>query len=489
MFMAMPDASGKLSSNVASVASVSSVADPFPTDVLPPILRQMVEEVADVGTVPHALPACQALGIVSAALGSGLAIPSDRERHTFGNLYLTPAAESGSGKSVTFKIMMAPVYDFQDELRTNAQASHSQLKAELFKLKGTLKRVKSDELSIEDDELATLIARQEHIELELLKWPKLVCEDVTQAKLQVLLAANNERIFSASADARQVIQAVLNGKGDNPYLKAWSGDPTDVDRISRDAVPLREPRMAILWCPQPDLLMEMYSKRTLTDNGFLPRVLPCLVDAPPMLIGTKTRRVSDTTKADWADLVCDLFTNYHSKQGDPFLLRCTDKAQSAFVGYYNSIVERRRSELADVGPFAARWAEQAWRLAIVLHAGTYGADATKTVVKSATAENAIALMKFFAEQQLDLLRRSRANAKTETEQAIFDALAVKPQITVRELQLGALRKMNAEQITHVLERNVAAGKLNFRIHKENGVGRGKVVYFRPCDTCDTCDTR
>jgi hypothetical protein len=110
------------------------------------------------------------------------------------------------------------------------------------------------------------------------------------------------------------------------------------------------------------------------------------------------------------------------------------------------------------------------------------------VVKSATAENAIALMRFFAEHQLDLLRRTRANAKTETEQAIFNALALKSEITVRDLQLGALRRMKADQITQVLERNVAAGKLNLRIHKENGVGRGKVVYFRPCDTCDTCDS-
>jgi hypothetical protein len=68
-----------------------------------------------------------------------------------------------------------------------------------------------------------------------------------------------------------------------------------------------------------------------------------------MLIGTQTRRVSDKTKADWADLVRGLFTTYHANHGGPFMLRRTDKAQSAFVDYYNSIVERRRSELADVG--------------------------------------------------------------------------------------------------------------------------------------------
>jgi hypothetical protein len=486
MFMAMPDASGRLSS---SVTSVTSVADSFPINVLPPILRRMVEEVADVATVPHALPACEALGIVSAALGSGVAIPSDRERKTFGNLYLTPAAESGSGKSVTFKSLMAPVYEYQDELRVNVQATHCQLKAELFKLKGTLKRVKSDELNIEDDELATVIARQEHIEKELQKWPKIVCEDVTQAKLQVLLAANNERIFSASADARQVIQAVLNGKGDNFYLKGWSGDATDVDRISRDEVPLREPRIVLLWCPQPDLLMDMFAKRILTDNGFLPRVLPCLVDAAPMPIGTKTRRVAEHTRADWHGLVRGLFTTYHSKQGEPFMLKRSIKVQPVLVDYYNDIVERRKNELADVGPFAARWAEHAWRLVVVLHAGTYGQDAHKELVESHTAKSAKALMDFFSQQQLDLLRRSRAHAKTEAEQAIFDALAVRPEITVREVQLGALRTMNADRIRQVLEQLVVAGKLACRIQKPKGGGHDVKYYFRSCDTCDTRNTR
>jgi hypothetical protein len=483
MFMAMPDASGKLSS------SVTSVADSFPIEVLPPILRRMAEEVAEVATVPHALPACEALGIVSAALGSGLAIPSDRECKTFGNLYLTPAAESGSGKSVTFKSMMAPVYEYQDKLRAVVKETRSQLKAELLSLEGTLKRVKSDKVSMDNDELAKLLERIDYIEMELQKWPKIVCEDVTQARLQVLLAANNERIFSASADARQVIQAVLNGKGDNVYLKAWSGDATDVDRISRDEVPLREPRIVLLWCPQPDLLVDLFAKRILTDNGFLPRVLPCLVDAAPMLIGTKTRRVSEETRAEWHALVGGLFTTYHSKQVEPFMLKRSIKVQPVLVEYYNEIVERRKSELADVGQFAARWAEYAWRLVVVLHAGTYGLDAHKELVESRTAENAIVLMEFFSEQQLSLLRRSRAHAKTEAEQAIFDALALQSEITVREVQLGALRSMNAETIRKVLEQLVAAGKLCSRVQKTEGGGRDMIFYFRPCDNRDNRDNR
>ena len=159
------------------------------------------------------------------------------------------------------------------------------------------------------------------------------------------------------------------------------------------------------------------------------------------------------------------------------------------VEYYNEIVERRKNELADVGPYAARWAEQAWRLVVVLHAGTHGKEAHKALVNSDSAEHAKLLMDFFSEQQLDLLRRSRAHAKTEAEQAIFDALATRTEITVREVQLGALRTMNADRIRQVLEQLVAAGKLCSRVQKTKGGGREMIFYFRPCDNRDNRDGR
>jgi len=336
----------------STVTIVTTVEGQFPLNVLPPIVRQMVDEVADVATVPGVLPASQALGIVSAALGAGLAIPSDLDQQTFANLYMVSAAESGSGKSVTFKELMAPVYAYQEELRTRAQERRYGFKAELVRLKVTLKRAESGKEPITDEMLAGLIQRQDLVEAELKRKLKLVCEDVTPQKMQVLLAQNDERIFSASADARQVIQAVLPGNGDNPYLKAWSGDPVDVDRISRDAVPLKAPRMALLWLPQPDLLTEMFTKRVLTVNGFLPRVLPCVVEYAPMMLSNKTRRVAPKTKKNWNDLVRGLFETYHARKDGPLLLRREERVQTLLIDYYNSLVERRKGELADVGLLA-----------------------------------------------------------------------------------------------------------------------------------------
>jgi hypothetical protein len=302
----------------------------------------------------------------------------------------------------------------------------------------------------------------------------------------VLLAQNDERIFSASADARQVIQAVLHGKGDNPYLKSWSGDPVDVDRISRDAVPLKAPRMALLWLPQPDLMTDMFARRILIDNGFLPRVLPCVVEYAPMLIGIRTRRVAPATEKNWSDLVRGLFETYHARQGAPFVLRREAKVQPLLINYYNSVVERRRSELADVGPFAARWAEQAWRLVVVLHAARYAGDAHNNAVQAQTAEDAISLMDFFSGQQLELLRRTRAHAKTEAAEAVFEMLAARNEITARDAQREHIAD-SAGEAHALLEQMVRAGKLVFHDHKPEGGGHPTRLYRR-CDDRDSCDT-
>jgi hypothetical protein len=412
-----------------------------------------------------------------------LAIPSDREHQTFGNVYLVPATESGVGKSVTFKKVMAPVYGYQEELRQQEKAKHYSLKAELLRLNATLKHVESGKEPVDENVLPRMIRRKDEIEAELKHRPKIVCEDVTREKLQVLLAQNGERIFSASADAQQVIHAVLHGKGDNPYIKAWSGDSVDVDRISRDAVPLKAPRIAILWLPQPDLIVEMFTRRDLTVNGFLPRVLPCVVEYAPVLLEVRTRRVMLQTEKGWNDLVRGLFATYHAKRGDPFVLRPVDKVQALLITYYNSIVERRRDELADVGPFAARWAEQAWRLVVVLHAATHGSNAHNEIVQASTAEHAIALMEFFSGQQLDLLRHTRAHAKTEAAVAVLKLLPAKSEvpdeITARDVVRDHITQ-NTDDARALLERLVREGKLIARDYTPEGGGHPTRKYaLRP----------
>jgi hypothetical protein len=424
-------------------------------------MREMSKETGKVALVSVALPACAALATVSASLGRGLAIPSDCKPKTYGNLYIVAGAESGSGKSLVFHEVLAPVVTYEGALQAEAKAARPKLEADLFNLDAYLRAVKLGKVWLDDATLAALLQQKKHIEMELRKQPRVISEDVTPPKQQVLLSQNNEVMFSASAEARHVMQAVQREKDDNPYLKAWSGDPTEVDRISRDSVSLKEPRMALLWLPQPDVMLKMFNRCVLTDNGFLPRVLPYLMDYSPVEIGYKTRRVSPETKKDWSALVRGLFETYHAKQGKPFILKRHKQVQRILIDYRNSVIKRTRSELADARPHALRWAEQAWRVTVVLHAGRHGANAHNEIVKPSTAEDALSLIDFFSRQQLALMSSRLDRAKTENEVRILNKLLVEKELTARDF-VNAHVMPSADEARALLEQMVTDGKLDYR---------------------------
>lgn len=471
MFMATHEA-GK-----SDVVNVANVGDQFPIRALPPKMRQIVEETANVALVSVGLPACAALASISASLGRGLAMQSDVDRETYGNLYIVAGADSGSGKSVTFKTILAPVFECQAALRKKARDARPGANAELFHLQRALSKVKSDTASLNPDELTALLERIVAIKKELNKQePSIVCEDVTPPALHRLLAENQEVMFSASGDARHSVHVVARDRDDNPYLKAWSGDPTEVFRITRSSVSLRAPRMVLFWLPQPDVMRDMYTRRVLTANGFLPRVLPFMLDHTPIESGYEFRRVSKETKNNWADLLRGLFETYHAKHGEPFIVRRTKEVRIALIDYRNSVVRRLHGELADAISYATRWAEQAWRITLVLHAGKHGPNAHRETVVEATARDAISLMEFFSRQQLALLSSSLSHAKTENEVAILKKLLVKNEMTARDFAHDHVMKSTTEAKA-LLEQMVADGKLD---HRDQTPPRGGVStrYYR-----------
>jgi hypothetical protein len=109
------------------------------------------------------------------------------------------------------------------------------------------------------------------------------------------------------------------------------------------------------------------------------------------------------------------------------------------VDYHNAIVERRKAELRDVTGFAARWCENAWRLAVVLQAGLHGADAHNHALELTTAENAIRLSEWFACEQLELLAKGRHAVAAKVEDEVIELLADREQgrrLEPEERQLG-----------------------------------------------------
>jgi hypothetical protein len=354
---------------------------PFPLQYLPPAARDMAEAIARTERTPETLAGSCVLGILSASIGAGLQVKNGPSRFARGNLYIMASAESGSGKSETFRHAAKPFLAYEQKMLEHwqakilpgLQAEADLLESEIGRLKKEASKGKSggeraeirDALQAKKKALADVEAG--------LSAPALSCENVTTEKLAVMLAHNQEQIASLSPDAGDIVNNLLgrysklDRTDEGIYLKAFSGDNYRVDRLGREPVLLQRPCLAALWLVQPDKIETLLGKTELTDGGMIPRLLVCHTRAMPRPIVDGAEGIPATTANAWAALVRQLIQTFRMA-GGPFTIESTREARQMMDAHHNQIVERRLGELRDVTTYAARWNEQAWRIAVCLHA-------------------------------------------------------------------------------------------------------------------------
>jgi len=276
-----------------------------------------------------------------------------------------------------------------------------------------------------------LMAEIRDVEEKLKRKPKLWTQDATTQTLPVLMAGQPlETLTSLSADAREIVD-IIGGKynkgktDENFFVQAWSGDAYEGDRIMRPELSLSSPCLSALWLVQPDKLKELFGHESLAESGFLPRILVCLSECEPQEIDRGRPGVPEAVSESYGALIRELLDGFRIAQ-EPATIEPTPEAVEALDGHFNAIVGRRRGELKDVGSFAARWTEQAWRIAVCLHAGEHGRRAGEQPLSLETARAAIRIADWFAREQLQLLGAGREAKKRELRQSVLALLVDKP---------------------------------------------------------------
>jgi len=437
---------------------VEEKLQPFPLEHLPPAARAMAEAIAHTERTPETLAGCCVLGILSASIGAGLQITSGPNRFTRGNLYLMPSAESGSGKSETFRHAAKPFFIYEQETvkrwkadtQPGLQAEADMLESEMARLR---KAASKGKLGLEREELRNELQAKKKALADVnikLNAPSLCCEDVTSEKLAVMLAHNGEQLASLSPDAGSIVNNLLgrysklDRTDEGIYLKAFSGDNCRVDRQGREPVLLQRPCLTALWLVQPDKIETLLAKAELTDGGMIPRLLVCHTRAMPQLIVDGVEGIPADTANAWAMLVGSLIKTFRMA-GEPFTIEPTPDARRTMATHHNQIVERRLADLRDVTTYAARWNEQAWRMAVCLHAGLHGEDAGGRMLSADTAASAIALADWFAGEQLRILEGGRHAARRAKRDKVLALLADNPKgITARMVQLKRITDTASE---------------------------------------------
>ena len=153
------------------------------------------------------------------------------------------------------------------------------------------------------------------------------------------------------------------------------------------------------------------------------------------------------------------------------------------ISYYNAIVDRRSVDLRDVGLFAARWSEQAWHIAVVLHAGLHGSQAHTQSLTLETAENAVRLANWFSFQQLSILAKGRRAASRKVEDEVLELSAEtfdrrhQDYITARDVQRARITS-TPEAARSLLARLEAEGVLVGEDVSPQGGGKVTRIFRR-----------
>jgi len=231
------------------------------------------------------------------------------------------------------------------------------------------------------------------------------------------------------------------------------------------------------WLTQPDKLESLLAERSLSDGGLIPRILTCHTHCDAREIVKDAPEIPASVENDYTNLIRTLIETYRLAD-EPFTIEPTPEALEAMNAHYNGIVKRRRSDLRDVTIYAARWNEQAWRIAVCLHAGLHGAHGHEHPLELDTAKRAIELADWFAAQQLEILSASREKARREIWDEVLSLLADKPE-GIRATDVYRARIVrNADEAHALLTKMEAGGELRGRDEQPESGGHVTRIFIR-----------
>ncbi len=250
---------------------------PFPVEALPPILRDWTAAIAESTQVPADLPALLALATTASTIQGRIAIQPQSGWTEPTNLYVAVLLDPANRKSSVFRAATAPLRDVEQALIEEASPGVARARSERRQAEAKLKRL--EKLAADKGDAR---ARDEALDLaeQLAGWqeealPRLLVDDCTSERLEMLLAEQGGRLYSASAEGNvfdlMAGKYTRTGADFGLYLKAHSGDDIRVDRVGRGSVHIDHPTLSCAYTVQPEVLRSVARDPSFRGRGLLAR--------------------------------------------------------------------------------------------------------------------------------------------------------------------------------------------------------------------------
>ena len=368
---------------------------PFPVAVLPAWLGDFVAALATATQTPVDLPAMMALSALGLAAAKTAVVRVGPGYTEPLNLYTLTTQPSGSRKSAVVAAILGPIQAFEREREREieeARARRTAAEKDLDRLRRAAGKAQGDERAALEEQVR---AQEEALAGQAVSRPmRLLVEDVTPEKLEMLLDVHGGRLggLSAEGGALNVAAGGRYGKGGGNIevlLKGHCGDELRVDRVHRDPVRVPRPALSLGLAVQPEVLRQLGQVPGARERGLLARFLYALprstvgrreIDPPPM---------PAAVEAAFGEAMRALLRRDPAPDDAPMPeLALAAEASGALRGFRAWIEPQlgEGGELADLADWASKLAGAVARLAGLLHLADHaGGGSPEAAIPESTA--------------------------------------------------------------------------------------------------------
>ena len=368
----------------------------FPTDALPPAIRDYVEAVAETTQTSADMAAVASLAILAICAQGKYRIWGKPDWWEPLNLYCVIALPPAERKSAVISLMTAPLEEYEKEVNAtlDAQIIESQMMRSILEKERRSLEDKVSKGKATADDVAK--KAKEIAAFKEIQQLKLFVDDVTSERLTSILAENHGRAAIASAEGG--IFDILNGiytKNVNidVFLKGHSGDSIRVDRIGRASELIDHPALTMLLAVQPDVLHGLMTNGTFHGRGLTARFLYAI---PKSFRGDRkfyTEPISDAVKSSYNHLIRTLLVN--TQNDEP--LHLTQDATLVLKNLYLNTESRFHTDLAEIESWAGKYTGAVLRIAGLLHIAENNGIPEFCNVSEQTMKNAVRIGEYFLE--------------------------------------------------------------------------------------------
>jgi len=352
----------------------NSITTPFPVDVLPKAVADICEEISNSFEVPLELPCSTALGLLAACCQKKAAVRINSTYSENINLFVLAISDTGDRKSNVHKLLRDAVITAQNEYFELNEDRIAQSRLEFSLLKKKLESATRDMTNNEESTVTFEYIKdleKQVRDFELLVAPKLLMDDATSEKLIDVLEEQGGSIAIASPEGG-LFSTLRTAAASNPtfdsYLKAYTGDSIEVQRISRKGNFISNPKLSLIIACQPRTATEMIHNKTFRDKGLPARFLFANCKS---LVGSRTfdkPEVNAETIEAYNQLIQKLLNGAFDKNTAPSELTLTQDGFNAYVEFSQGVESKlgNSGELKFMQDWCAKLPGQMLRIAGII---------------------------------------------------------------------------------------------------------------------------